>query len=128
MKSSRRQMLRTLDTRLNKLRNAAAHGRLIPRAGWIATLRQGLGLTIGQLGSRLEITAQGVYKLEKAERKGTITLASLRRAAHAMDAELVYFIVPRNSVQDTIEQRARARSRKSISRRSRETCSLNDRP
>ncbi|MGH8211593.1 MAG: mobile mystery protein A, partial [Steroidobacteraceae bacterium] len=36
-----------------------------------------------------------------------ITLASLRRAAEALDAELIYAIVPRKNIRDTISARAR---------------------
>jgi hypothetical protein len=39
--------------------------------------------------------------LETAEERGAISVASLRRAAGAMDCELVYFIVPRESVART---------------------------
>ena len=44
---------------------------------------------------------------EASERAGTITLASLRRAAAALDADFVYAIVPRKSLRQTISIRAR---------------------
>jgi predicted DNA-binding mobile mystery protein A len=65
------------------------------------------------LARRLHIAHTGLLKLEKGEVSGSITLSSLRRAADALDAELVYAIVPRKAVREVIRLRAReiARSR-----------------
>jgi predicted DNA-binding mobile mystery protein A len=97
-----------LDRRLPELKRAAStiassHGSI----GWITTLRESLGLTVAAMARRLKIAPQNVAKLEASERAGTITLASLRRAAEALDADLVYAIVPRKKLRDTIRARAR---------------------
>lgn len=47
-------------------------------------------------------------EIEKAEVAGSITLESLRRVARAMDCELVYALVPRQSLETMVEQRAMA--------------------
>jgi predicted DNA-binding mobile mystery protein A len=70
-------------------------------------LRQSLGLTSAALSRRLDIAQQNVDKLEDRERAGTVSLAALRRAADALDADLVYAIVPRKKLRDTIAARAR---------------------
>ena len=44
---------------------------------------------------------QSFSQFEAAEEKGSISLASLRRAAGAMDCELVYFVVPRAALAAT---------------------------
>ena len=44
---------------------------------------------------------QSYAQFEAAEEKGAISVASLRRAAAAMDCELVYFILPREAVART---------------------------
>ncbi len=44
---------------------------------------------------------QSYSQFEAAEEKGSISLASLRRAAEAMDCELVYFVVPRAPLATT---------------------------
>ena len=49
--------------------------------------------------------------MEQAESDGTITLESLRRAAQAMDCQLVYAFVPRSPLQELVEARARSRAR-----------------
>jgi predicted DNA-binding mobile mystery protein A len=80
---------------------------MMPAAGWISALRESLGMTTIALARRLRIAQQSVVKLQNSERAGTITLASLRRAAEALDADLVYAIVPRKKLRDTISARAR---------------------
>jgi predicted DNA-binding mobile mystery protein A len=96
------------DRKLPKLRRAAAMmAQSQPPKGWISTLRESLGLTSAALSRRLHIAQQNVDKLEDRERAGTITLASLRRAADALDADFVYAFVPRKKLRDTIAARAR---------------------
>ena len=70
-----------IDRKLAPLRAIAAS--LLPSSagGWIRALRQGLGLSAAALGSRMSLAQQSVDQLEKNERAGAITLASLRRAA-----------------------------------------------
>ena len=63
---------------------------LVPERGWINTIRTTLNMTMAQLGTKLNITRQGVKNLEKSEANGTITLNSLRDVSNAMDLKLVY--------------------------------------
>src|ERR1700686_5339737 len=87
-----------LDRKLPALRQAAAAlARAAPTIGWIKALRQSLGLTTVAFARRLQVAQQTVVDLESSERAGTITLASLRRAADALDAQFVYALVPRKS-------------------------------
>ncbi len=98
-----------IDRKLSALRKAAdVLVRATTAAGWIRTLRESLGFTAAAFGRRLNVAQQNVVKLEQSERAGTITLASLRRAAAALDADFVYAIVPRRSLRETISARARA--------------------
>ena len=87
--------LRQLDERLQPLK--AAYRALIPERGWIRAIREGLGMSSAQLGRRLRVTQQAANALEERERAGSISLATLQRAANAMDCELVYALVPRQS-------------------------------
>jgi predicted DNA-binding mobile mystery protein A len=52
------------------------------------------------------VKQQSANELEASERAGTISLASLRRAAAALDADFVYALVPRKKLRDTIAARA----------------------
>jgi predicted DNA-binding mobile mystery protein A len=57
---------------------------------------------------RLGVIHGSVQELERNERSGKVTLETLRRAARALDADLVYAIVPRKPLRETISARARA--------------------
>lgn len=61
-------------------------------------MREAVGLTQGEVASRMGVKRQSYAQFESAEEADSISLASMRRAAEAMDCELVCFIVPRESV------------------------------
>ena len=104
-----------IDRKLPALRGAAKTiASMTPAAGWISVLRESFGMTTTAFARRLRIAQQNVVKLENSERAGTVTLASLRRAAEALDADLVYAIVPRKKLRDTISARAREMAQKRI--------------
>ena len=104
-----------LDRKLPTLRNAATVlARSQGATGWIKALRESLGLTSSAFARRLGIAQQNVAKLENGERAGTVTLASLRRAAEALDADFVYAIVPRKKLRDVICARAREVARQRV--------------
>jgi predicted DNA-binding mobile mystery protein A len=84
-------------------------GTARPRAGWLKTIRQALGVSLADLGTRLHVSRQLVQRFEKAESEDRITLKSLRAAANALDCDLVYALVPRAAtLQQLKEQQARA--------------------
>lgn len=87
-----------------------------PPRGWISAIRHALGMSGTQFGQRLGITRQGVSLLETREIDGSITLAALGRAADALDAELVYAIVPRTSLSDTVKAQARRKAEEELHR------------
>lgn len=63
-----------------------------------------------QLAGRMGVTRQGVADLERRERDGTVTLATLSKAAAALDCDLVYAIVPRKGLAALMESQARSRA------------------
>jgi len=73
----------------------------VPARGWLRAVREALGLTQQQVASKAAVKRQSYAQFEAAEERGSISLGSLRRAAAAMDCELVYFIAPRVSVART---------------------------
>lgn len=125
MQATRRQDLRRIDTRLQVLRTQLAPAAAAPADGWIRTLRVALGMTAEQLARRLSLSKQGVHELERREREQKVTLSTLRAAAEALDADLVYAIVPRQPLQRTLEDRARELATEQVSRVSR-TMQLED--
>lgn len=103
---SRSKARDALDERLGPLRPVDQWAQ--PRTGWIKAIRNALGMTSAELGRRLSITAAGVRSLEISEAAGTIKVATLRRAADAMDCDLVVIMVPRVGLNATVQTRADA--------------------
>jgi transcriptional regulator with XRE-family HTH domain len=67
----------------------------------LRAVREAVGLTQGRVAERASVKRQSYSQFEAAEERGSISIASLRRVAGAMDCELVYFIVPREAVAHT---------------------------
>lgn len=107
------------------VRYAAAAVTPRPRDGWIAAIREALDMTARQLAARLGVAPSNVARLEQREREDTISLGALRRAAGALDCDLLYAIVPRRSsgmaagenlLDSLIESRAREVATAELSR------------
>jgi predicted DNA-binding mobile mystery protein A len=78
-----------------------------PPTGWIKAIRTTLGMSMQQLGNKLNITKQAILDIEKREKDGFITIKSLKEIARALDMQLVYGFVPNNGSLDAlIEKRA----------------------
>ena len=79
----------------------------MPPTGWIKAIRTAIGMSMQQLGNKLNVSRQGVMDIEKREKDGSITIKSLREIARAMDMQLVYGFVPNDGSLDAlIEKRA----------------------
>ena len=79
----------------------------VPPKGWIRAVRDALGMTGVQFAKRLKVSPQSVDALEKSEANGSIKVDTLRRAAEALDCTLVYALVPKTSLANTVRNRAR---------------------
>jgi predicted DNA-binding mobile mystery protein A len=102
---------RALDKALAPYRKMAVRR---PPKGWIRAIRDALGMTAEQLGERLGISQPSVQRLELSEAEDTIQLNTLRRVAEALNCEVVYALVPRESLQATYDQAARAVARREL--------------
>jgi len=78
-----------------------------PPKGWIRAIRDSLGMTGSQLAARLKIRPPSLVDLEKSEATGAIQLKTLSRVAEALDCTLVYALVPKTSLEDAVQTRAR---------------------
>lgn len=79
----------------------------MPPTGWIKAIRTAIGMSMQQLGNKLNMSKQAVMDIEKREKDGSITIKSLREIARAMDMQLVYGFVPNDGSLDAlIEKRA----------------------
>jgi predicted DNA-binding mobile mystery protein A len=94
------------------LRQAAGIASIeTPRSGWIRSIRQALGMTAAQLAKRLRTSPQSVLALEKREAAGSITLATLEKAARALDCRMRVVFIPYHGIEETVHQRAMKRAR-----------------
>ncbi|WP_310572222.1 mobile mystery protein A [Gemmatimonas sp.] len=97
--------LRQTEAQLARFRKVALERP--PASGWIAAVRQAIGMSVAQLADRLHISRTSVAKMEQREADGGITLDALRRAADALDCDVVYAIVPRaGSLERAVKARA----------------------
>ena len=79
----------------------------VPPIGWIKAIRNGIGMSMEQLGKKLSITKQGVMDIEKREIEGAVTIKSMQELAKALDLKFVYGFVPyAGSLEQMIENRA----------------------
>jgi predicted DNA-binding mobile mystery protein A len=112
-----------LDEKLSPLRPAS---RLAPPPkGWVRAVREALGMSGAQFAARLGVTRQSMDDLEKSEAAGSIQLATLRRAAAALDCQLAYALVPNSSLEKMVSDRSRDIAVRDLSRVAR-TMALED--
>ena len=105
MRNKRKLLIEQLDQKLQPF--SESRKVLVPERGWINTIRTALNMTMAQLGAKLNITRQGVKRIEESEANGTITLNSLKDVAKSLDLKLVYALVPKNeTIDDLIQKKA----------------------
>lgn len=100
---------RSLDDKLRPLQDLPGLRR--PPRGWIRAVRDALGMSARQLAQRMAVSQPRVSQLEKDEVLGRVTLESMERAAEALGCRLVYALVPRDSLEDTVNARAQHKAR-----------------
>ncbi|MXW20994.1 MAG: mobile mystery protein A [Gammaproteobacteria bacterium] len=109
-----RQYARIVDEAMER-----AGGLNKPPEGWLATVRKALGMSARQVGERAGVTKAAVYQAERKELAGGVTLRQLEKLAAALDARLVYALVPaEGSVGAQLERRAREKAERVIRRAS----------
>jgi XRE family transcriptional regulator, regulator of sulfur utilization len=88
----------------------------IPRDGWIKAVRETLGMSIRQLAERTGLSKTSVTSIESSERKGSVQVNSIRRLAEGMDCELVYVLLPRQSLEEGLKNQAEQKARRLVDR------------
>jgi predicted DNA-binding mobile mystery protein A len=78
-----------------------------PPEGWLRTNRKALQMPAKIIMKKAGIKTSELYRIEKAEVEGTLTLNKLKEAANAMDCDFHYAIVPRGEIKTLIENKAR---------------------
>ena len=101
----RKNARKALDKRFADMRPIERYS--VPPKGWIRAIRDALGMTSAQLAKRLDMSTQGVSKVESSEANDTIRLNTLRKVAEALDCTLVYALVPNTSLEEKVHGQAR---------------------
>jgi len=115
MRNKRKLLIEQLDQKLKPFLRTRII--LVPERGWVNTIRTTLNMTMAQLGAKLNITRQGVKRIEESGANGTITINSLKEVAKAMDLKIVYALVPKNgTIEDLIEIKAEKLAKKIVLR------------
>jgi len=78
------------------------------RNGWLRAVRQVTNIPVKEVARRMGVRKTEVYRLEKSEIESKIILGTLRRAAEALDCDLVYALTPRKGTLEELaaEQKA----------------------
>jgi predicted DNA-binding mobile mystery protein A len=98
----------------------------MPPTGWIKAIRTAIGMSMQQLGNKLNVSKQGIMDIEKREKVGSITIKSLREIARAMDMQLVYGFVPNDGSLDALIKKRATELASQIVMRSANTMKLED--
>jgi predicted DNA-binding mobile mystery protein A len=93
-----------LDNKLKNWRKAKDWFR--PKNGWISTIRKALGMTTQQLAIRLQVSRSRIIKIESDESLNALTLQTITTTADALGCDFIYALVPRETLQKTIEKQA----------------------
>ena len=92
---------------------------VIPPQGWIYSIRQGINMSLRQLGQRMSITPQSVKEIEDREKNGTISIKVLKQTAAALDMKFVYGFIPKEkTLEGMIQKRAEKLARSIVERTS----------
>jgi predicted DNA-binding mobile mystery protein A len=86
-----------------------------PSQGWVASVREALGLSQRQVGKKMQASGQAIQQFERAEAENRITLRALRRVAGTMGCEVAYLLIPRSgSFTELADQPTRDRAAKDV--------------
>lgn len=105
---------RTLDSRFQRLHPLLREPR--PHRGWVRAIRDALGMSGPELASRMGVSQSTVVDIEQSEMHGTVKIDTLRRAADALGCEVVYFLVPRTTLEDAVQAQARRKAGRHLGR------------
>ena len=97
----------------------------LPRKGWLRAVRDALGMNGRQFADRLSVSPARVSRMESDELAGVLSLNTLRKAADALDCKLVYGLVPKTTLDDTVTRQAIRKAKERLKRTS-HTMALED--
>lgn len=115
MRNQRKLLVEQLDRKLKPF--LGSEMVIIPDNGWINTIRTTINMTLEQLGKKLNMSKQGVKRIEESEAAGTITIKSLKEVGNALEMKFVYGFIPVDgSIDYLLERKSRILAEKIILR------------
>ena len=103
MRNQKKLLIEQLDRKLKPFSDSESI--IVPNSGWINTIRTTLNMTLEQLGKKLNMTKQGVKRIEESEAAGTITINSLKAVGNALEMKFVYGFIPNDGSIDYLLDR-----------------------
>jgi predicted DNA-binding mobile mystery protein A len=103
-----------LDKKLEKLEPLLK--MTVPSKGWVNAIREGLGMTLDELGSRVGLDRSRVYRIEQAEASGDIKLSTLQKMAEGLGVKFVYGFVPEDQLENIVRDQAKKIAKERLSR------------
>jgi predicted DNA-binding mobile mystery protein A len=109
--------IKQIDQKIKKIDRAI---KFEESRSWINDVRLSLGMSLEQLGKRMNMTPQGVKRLEQRERDGSITLKTLNQAARAFGFGFGYgFTTSKTTLEDLVYNQALMKSKEIVRRANR---------
>jgi len=109
-KADRETARRRLDRELRYFRLAAKVEN--PTEDLLRAVRQALGIPMKEMARKMKMNPSVIFRLERSQARGTISLNALVRVAEAMECEVVYAVVPQDG--QTLEELADRRMWKEV--------------
>jgi len=117
------KMRRQLDQEIAGLENTVPPP---PPKGWVRAIRTALGMSTYELSERVGLSASRVLQLETAEADGSIRLEMLRRVAQGLNCQVVYALIPAESLDAMVRAQAHRKAAEELARRRRDLVCVDD--
>lgn len=115
MRNQKKLLLEQLDKKIKPFQGTEKV--IIPDKGWIYNIRVALNMTLEQLAKKLNMTKQGIKKIEEREFSESISIKSLKQIGNALDMQFVYGFVPKHdSLENLVSIKAEELARKIVLR------------
>lgn len=115
--NTKRLIREQLDNKIVKF--SSLENIVIPPQGWIYSIRQGINMSLRQLGQRMSITPQSVKEIEEREKNGTVSIKVLKQTAAALNMKFVYGFIPsEKTLEGMIDKKAEELARSIVERTS----------
>jgi predicted DNA-binding mobile mystery protein A len=114
--SSKMSLKKTVRKQYQSIVNEAAIAKVEdlkqPAEGWISGVRKALGMSLADLGKRVNKTRSTVSSIERSEKGGRATIQSMNTLAEGMGCKFVYAIIPPDGdIEEVMMAHARKKAR-----------------